>query len=269
MHVQRLRQKLALAERPSGVRKEDNFLSLGIAAIDDALGGGIASGVLHEIAAKRETEIAVATGFSLAIASIFYRNLQMQLSGIGSDKCLLGKGYVLWISENLALCENGEPYAVGVDQAGIAPERLITVAACHGRDALWAMEEALRCRAVGVVIGEIRARRTDPIATRRLSLAAATGGALGILLRTTSNDEPSAVATRWIIGASPPCVAFRQRSRGIAPASLAVRLVRNRRGPLGEWIVEWNCVEQRFELATHSELMAGTALDRPLREAVA
>ena len=67
----------------------------------------------------------------------------------------------LWIAEDLSLAENGAPYGPGLDGAGIAPERLITVAAARARDVLWAMEEALRCRAVGVVIGEIRATRID------------------------------------------------------------------------------------------------------------
>ena len=62
-----------------------------------------------------------------------------------------------------------------------------------------------RCVAArsGVVIGEICARGIDHVATRRLSLAAAAGETLGLLLRTTPEDEPCAFATRWIIGAAP------------------------------------------------------------------
>ena len=95
--------------------------------------------------------------------------------------------------------------------AGIAPERLITVAAARARDVLWAMEEALRCRAVGVVIGELRARGIDQVMTRRLALAAAAGDTLGLLLRTAPHDEPSAAATRWIIGAAPSLPALGRR----------------------------------------------------------
>src|SRR5215470_3263009 len=64
--------------------------------------------------------------------------------------------------------ENGAPYGPGLDDLGLAPERLVTVAAAKSRDVLWAMEEALRCRAVGTVIGEIRsADRLDLSASRR------------------------------------------------------------------------------------------------------
>jgi protein ImuA len=178
---------------------------------------------------------------------------------------------VLWIAEDLSLAENGAPYGPGLDEIGVAPERLITVAGARERDVLWAMEEALRCRAVGMVIGEMRSRGIDQVATRRLALAAAAGNALGLILRTAPDDGPSAAATRWIIGAAPfPRSGDGDEERhGVGPPRLAARLVRNRRGHLGAWIVEWNSVEQRFELATHSEPVAGSAFDRPRRTAVA
>jgi protein ImuA len=174
---------------------------------------------------------------------------------------------VIWIAEELSLAENGALYGPALDGLGIAPERLITVAAARTREVLWAMEEALRCRAVGMVIGEMRPRGIDQVATRRLALAAAAGNALGLMLYTAPDDAPSAAVTRWIIGAASSLNA--ERGHGIGPPRLLARLVRNRRGPLGTWIVEWNSVEQRFELATHSEPVAGAAFDRPHRTAVA
>jgi len=121
------------------------------------------------------------------------------------------------------------------------------------------------------VIGEMRARDIDQVATRRLALAAAAGNALGLILRTAPDDGPSAAATRWIVGAAPfPRSGDGDGERhGAGPPRLLARLVRNRRGHLGAWIVEWNSVEQRFELATHSEPVAGSAFDRPRRPAVA
>jgi protein ImuA len=175
---------------------------------------------------------------------------------------------VLWIAEALSWAENGTPYGPGFEETGISPERLITITAGCGRDVLWAMEEALRCRAVGVVIGETRARDLDQVATRRLSHAAATGGTLGLLLRSAPDDRSSVAATRWSIGAAPSYELGGERS-GLGPPRWSVRLMRNRRGQLGTWIVEWNSVERRFELSTHSQPLAGAAFDRPHRAAVA
>jgi protein ImuA len=253
--IDRLRQKLRTVEAATGLGVEcAGAVALGIPPIDAALGGGLVTGALHEIAAARETEIAAASGFALGLAA---RSREACARGVVQDA---GTGAaVVWIAEDLSLAENGAPYGPGLDEAGIAPERLITVTAARAREVLWAMEEALRCRAVGVVIGEIRARGVDVVATRRLSLAAAAGNTLALLLRTAPDQEPSAAATRWIVGAAPSLPS----PHGVGPPRLAARLVRNRRGHLGAWSVEWNSVEQRFILATHSEPLARPALDRP------
>jgi protein ImuA len=239
-------------------------LPLGIPVIDGALGGGLNCGALHEIAAAGEAVTAAAIGFALALAA-----RPASLRGAARND-VVPAGNLVWIAEDLSLAENGTLYGPGLDGVGIAPERLIAVAAAGGRDVLWAMEEALRCRAVGVVIGEMRPRGIDQVATRRLALAAAAGGTLGFILRSAPDDAPSAAATRWIIGAAPSAPASEsddERWHGVGPPRLTAHLVRNRRGHLGAWILEWNSVEQRFELAAHSEPVAGAAFDRPHRAA--
>jgi protein ImuA len=231
---------------------------------------------LHEIAAAREAEVAAASVFALALAA--RKTSRRRAPPAIANSCKAGEHdgaisvpasglNVIWIAEDLSLVENGALYGPALDGIGIAPERLITVAAAHTREVLWAMEEALRCRAVGMVIGEMRPRGIDQVATRRLALAAAAGSALGLILYTAPDDAPSAAVTRWVIGAASSPNA--ERGHGIGPPRLLARLVRNRRGPLGTWIVEWNSVEQRFELATHSKPMAEEAFDRPHRTAVA
>jgi protein ImuA len=269
--IDQLRHQLGALEATTGLAGECSaLLALGTPMIDAVLGGGLGGGTLHEIAAARE--VTAASGFALALAA---RRMRGAPAPIGNscdarndDRPVptLG-GNVLWIAEDLSLAENGALYGPGLDEIGIAPERLITVAAPRARDVLWTMEEALRCRAIGMVIGEMRPRGIDQVATRRLALAAAAGNALGIILYTALDDAPSAAVTRWIIGAASSLDAARSHDVG-SPRFLA-RLVRNRRGPLGTWIVEWNSVEQRFELATHSEPVAGATFDRPHRTAVA
>jgi protein ImuA len=292
--IARLREELRAAETTS-LGESIASLALGIPAIDDALGGGFMRGALHEIAAACEPESAAATGFALALAThsnqvavseqaphspgLRLRRREAPSRSMrppSSFETLAtlapqdegGRKTVVWIAEDLSLAENGALYGPGLDEAGIAPEQLITIAAARGRDVLWAMEETLRCRAVGAVIGEMRAHDIDQVATRRLSLAAAAGNALGLFLRSAPNDDHSAAVTRWIIGAAPSASPTGRRRGGGAPRLIA-RLVRNRRGQLGTWIVEWNSVEQRFELATDSEPVAGPAFDRSHRASVA
>lgn len=232
--IEQLRQRLQALQKPAALDGGPGCLPLGIAAVDEALGGGLARGALHEIAATSEAHLAAATGFALGLAA-------------------RGQAHICWLAEDMALAESGAPYGPGLDAFGLHPERLLTVSAAHTRDLLWAMEEALRCRAVNAVIGELRHGEIDMVTLRRLSLAAAESGALGLLLRCAPSTDASTAATRWIAGAAPN-------------ACFAVELVRNRRGALGAWILEWSDSDERFLLATPAQPVAAPALDRPHRQ---
>src|SRR5665811_2102576 len=128
-----------------------------------------------------------------------------------------------------------DSYGPGLDLFNLAPGRLLTVAAAHRRDVLWAMEEALHCRAIGAVIGEFRHGDIDTVAVRRLSLAATESGALALLLRARPASDASTAATRWIVGAAPSPPA----AHDLGPSRFTAHLVRNRRGPIGSWILQW------------------------------
>jgi protein ImuA len=232
--IAELRQTLQRLERPAGLDGGPGSVALGIAAIDAALGGGLARGALHEISAAGEAHAGTAAGFALAACSRAARKA------------------AIWIVEDMALAESGAPYGPGLDSFGLAPERLLSVAAAQPRDLLWAMEEALRCRAAGAVIGELRHGAIDSVAVRRLSLAASASGALALLLRASPPHDASTAATRWIVSAAPD-------------ASLTARLTRNRRGPLGAWTLQWSD-DDGFVLATHAQPVAAPAADRPHRK---
>jgi protein ImuA len=278
---------------------------LGVPAIDAVLGGGLARGALHEIAVAGEAHIAVAAGFALAVSSQAPSSLSFRGAGEAREPGIQKQirkshldsgpapsarpGMTIWIAEDMALAESGAPYGPGLEAFGLAPERLLTVAAAHRRDLLWAMEEALRCRAVSAVIGELRDHEIDGVAVRRLSLAAAESGALALLLRAAPPRDASTAATRWVVGAAPSAIpghreaaspesitpaaeyGFRVRAFGASRndedtnACFAVELTRNRRGPLGAWILQWSDDDERFVLAAPAQPVAAPAADRPHR----
>jgi protein ImuA len=233
--IAQLRQKLQALEKPAGIDNDPGCQPLGIAAIDGALGGGLARGALHEIATAGEAHLAAAAGFALAVAARSARKS------------------TVWIAEDMALAESGTLYGPGLNVFGVVPEHLLTVAAARTRDLLWAMEEALRCRAVSAVIGELRHGEIDSVAVRRLSLAAAESGALALLLRASPPSDASTAATRWTVSAAPN-------------DSLTIELTRNRRGPLGAWTLQWSDDDERFVLATPAQPVAAPAADRPHRK---
>ena len=241
--IAQLRQ---LLQRPAGIDNDPGCQALGVTAIDGALGGGFARGALHEISAAGEAHLAAAAWFALAVSSRAVRKS------------------TVWIAEDMALGESGALYGPGLETFWLAPERLLTVAAAQRRDLLWAMEEALRCRAVHVAIGELRHGDIDGVAVRRLSLAASESGALALLLRASPPNDASTAATRWIVGAAPSSSPS-PPGGGERESCFAVELTRNRRGPLGAWTLQWSD-EDGFVLATPAQPVAAPAADRPHRK---
>jgi len=241
--LEQLRRTFQVLEKPSTALMDSaGVWPLGIVSIDARLGGGLTRGALHEIAAVREAHLTAATGFALGLAA-------------------RKPARIVWIAEDMTLAESGAPYGGGLGGFGLAPDHLITVAVTRQRDLLWAMEEALHCRAVDVVIGECRSGTIDAIAVRRLSLAAAETGAFAIMLRATPSNDASTAATRWVVGASPSA----RTPYGPGAPRFDTHLVRNRRGPLGSWTLEWSDHDEQFQFA-HVEPLALPSSDRPHRQ---
>jgi len=244
-----LRQHLARLQKPAGLGDDRPGLPLGIPAVDGVLGGGLFRGALHEIAAASEAHLPAATGFALGLAALARDNK-----------------HLVWIAEDMTLAENGAPYGAGLDAFGLSPQYLIAVSVAHRPELIWAMEEALRCRAVGAVIGEVRQGVLDAVAVRRLSLAANDGGALAFLLRTQPSRDASTAMTRWTVETAASDRKLVGQYLEFGAPRFAVHLARNRRGPTASWILEWRNPDERFILAAHAEPVAAPLLNRPHRK---
>ena len=235
--IEQLRQTIARMERPPGL-EDAGLQPFGIGELDAVLGGGLARGALHEIAAVSEAHVPAASGFVLGLAR--------------------HERSIVWIAEDMANIESGVPLGCGLDEFGLPPERLLMVSVSQRRDLLWAMEEALHCAAVGAVIGELRHESLDAVALRRLSLAAAANDAFAFLMRSSPTQESSTAATRWIAGAAPS-----QPRYGPGAPCINAQLVRNRRGMPGAWLLEWNERNECFVLASaHPQPLATPPADR-------
>ena len=107
---------------------------------------------------------------------------------------------LLWVQERMAILEGGRLYPPGL---GLSD--LIHVEVRDARAALWAMEEGLRCAALGAVIGELWGdpRALDFTATRRLAVAAERYGVAAFLIRLGGHANLSGARMRWHIGSSP------------------------------------------------------------------
>ncbi|MEZ5891233.1 MAG: hypothetical protein R3D52_13910 [Xanthobacteraceae bacterium] len=169
---------------------------------------------------------------------------------------------VLWIEPEAAEFEGGALYGPGLELLGLPMARVIGLRVAHERDGAWAMEEALRCRAVAAVVGEFaREKNTlDLTMLRRLALAAGEGGGLGLLLRHYACPQPSPAMTRSEIAAAPGA---RDAFGGLGRPAVVLSLVRNRRGPTGRWLLSWDCHERIFHSVPLSLDLAPAACDRP------
>ena len=238
--LSRLRRAIAKSE---ALPEETRSLALGVPAIDAALGGGLPGAALHEVSAT-PLHLGAAAGFALALATLAQERTRE----------------TLWIATDFGNLETGTLYGPGLDQFGLPTGRLLIARVARPVDALFAMEEALKCRALSAVIAEF-GETPDLTATRRLSLAAKDHGSLGLILRHGSNDAPSAARTRWQIASAP---SVPDEFGGLGPTAFSLELTRNRRGPCGTWTLTWDHHERVF--AALSLGVAEADRDRPDRE---
>jgi protein ImuA len=244
-----LRRAVAdIAAAPRSEMRGETRLALGLAPLDRTLDGGLDRGALHEIGPTAPHDGGAATGFAVALAVLALR----------------GGRQAIWIRPDFAAAEAGELYGPGLTAMGLSLGRLVVLKVPRPRDALWAMEEALQCRAAGAVVTELTGEDADLTATRRLALAAGAGGGLGLLLRHRPNREPNAAMTRWEVASSS---GERDGFGGLALPTFAVSLVKNRHGPTGQWRLSWDHHERVFvpALTALSRPVAAAALDRSPR----
>ena len=138
---------------------------------------------------------------------------------------------LLWVQERMAILESGR-----VHPPGLSPPDLIHVEARDSRDALWAMEEGVRCSALSCVIGELWGdpRALDFTATRRLAVAAERSGVPCWLVRLGGTANLSGARMRWRI-ASAPSLLDPLDSKAPGTPAWDAELFRARAMPPGRW----------------------------------
>jgi protein ImuA len=154
-----------------------------------------------------------------------------------------GEKPLLWVQERMAILESGR-----VHPPGLPTQNLIHVDARDARDALWAMEEGLRCSALSCVIGEIWGdpRVLDFTATRRLAVASERSGVPCWLVRLGGSANLSGARMRWRIGSAPSLLNSLDPRAAGTPAWDA-ELFRARGSPPGRWSIAHEA--GRFHLA--------------------
>lgn len=161
---------------------------------------------------------------------------QHALRGVAGENAPLEERSVLWVQDARAIKLGGRPYRAGLPES--LRHRLIHVAAKTPEDALFAMEEGLRCRDLAVVVGEMTGnpRALDFTASRRLTLTAEKHGVPLLLVRLDAEADLSSARMRWRLTSAPSSP---PRWNIAAPGRPAwhAELFRARTHPPGEWIL--------------------------------
>ena len=202
---------------PSQTRILTPILSVGVPGIDERLPvDSLTRAGLHEILSGHGTGAALA--FTAVLAA--------------RRAALHQAGRVLW-----CLSAHG-PYGPGLAAYGLGAEQLILVRGRDDRQRLWAIEEALRCAGLAVVVGEVG--HLDLGQSRRLQLAAEASGVTALLLHTRNGAAQgvSAARTRWRITPQPSAPAHGYI--GIGAPRCRVELLHCKAGRPGEWLLQWN-----------------------------
>ena len=235
-----LRARIGAIEGKKPVTGGNGF-SLGLAALDARLGGGLPRGRLHELFAAQPGDQPCVAAFALMLA------------------IRIGQGPVLWIRQDGALRRSGRVHGPGLNELGFDPSRLIEVLAPDEQALLRAAGDAVRCPQVSVVLIEPwkAARSLDLTASRRLAVAAEQSGVTVLMLRAEADPAPSAAHSRWEVRAMP---AAPLEADAPGHVTFEVGLIRHR-GGLAEFrqILEWD----RDQLGFRAPALSGAMVSFP------
>lgn len=233
--LDRLRKEIwGLQERPTPPEMDDTTPFLG--PLQEAFPERrFPLGAVHELLSNNMECAAATSGFMAALISFLMKN----------DKSCL------WVSTQRTI------FPPALKQLGILPDRLIFIDAVREKEALWTVEEALKCEAFAAVIGEIR--NIDFKQSRRLQLAVESSRVTGFIHHLLPQQiRPTACVSRWRI--QPVASRLQTGIPGVGHPRWQVELLKIRNGTPGSWQLEW--AKGKFSAAQDTLLQKAPSLSK-------
>lgn len=189
---------------------------VGLGAVENAFPNGVfPMAAVHELVCASSEQAAASGGLITGILSVL-----MKQSGI-----------CVWIGRA------GHLFAPGFAGFEVQPDKVIFIQLAKDKDALWVMEEALKCAGLTAVVCELCA--LDFKQSRRLQLAVEHSRVTGFVLRNSAEKLGStACAARWQVRPL-PCASL-EGLPGLGFPRWQVELLKVRNGHTGSWVLEWN-----------------------------
>lgn len=220
-------------------------IAFGIEALDAALGGGLVRSGMAEIRSGSLRDSGASTGLALSVAAFVMTRQEPQQ----------GRA-VFFVGEPSVCRETGELLAEGLEDHGLALDRLVYARPRKLDEALWLAEAALSSRAFAVVVLEVAGNpaRFGLSESRRLSLKARDSDCLLLLLRQGGREEAGSTIFRLEASPAPSGLHLLPDGKplrgtiGSAAVSLAIEKVSASASPLPSQgiVLEWNAHERLF-----------------------
>jgi protein ImuA len=264
-------QAQAVGEGQERAQDRPARLKTGIAALDEALDGGLPLDAITEIRSRGFFDAGSASGFAVGL-SVLIKARAPKAANLP----------VLWISDRMATQEAGAPYLIGMRGFGLGSEPFFQALPNRLDEALWLAEAALASGAFGVTILETRGNpKTFGLTeSRRLALRAKAAGRPLLLLRHAAEEEASSAAFRFL---TQPAFASQRRlpdgsmlGGSIGPSVFRLTLEKSRNPAPLCLSLEWNPHDRQFNCvdtprhavperqpAAHSGALFPKTFDRP------
>ncbi|WP_439559028.1 ImuA family protein [Dyadobacter sp.] len=206
---------------------------IGLGSIENAFPHDVFPRVgMHEFTSYAPEEASATSGFIAAI----------------SGRLMKQDGICAWVSTKRTI------YPLALSQFGVAPDRVIFIDLKKEKDLLWTIEEALKCKGLSCVIGEIKDLNLTE--SRRLQLAVEDSRVTGFLHRVSPRTK-NAISSlcRWRIKPM-PSGGQELRLPGLGYPTWQVRIEKVRNGRPGKWLIQWR--DNHFEHIDTAEFTTST-----------
>ncbi|MBL1407380.1 ImuA family protein [Sphingobacterium faecale] len=192
-----------------------NRIDFGLADIESAFPfGTFPTAAVHEFISPTAVHATATNGFIASIVA----------------KLMHAGNFCLWISTKRSLSP------IGLTHFGIAPHQIIFIDITQDKDALWVMEQALKCNALAAVVAEME--EVSFSESQRLQLAVEKSNVTGFLHRRRPRHENTlACVSRWKIRSIASRVPDGLPGVGYPTWEVSLEKVRN--GRPGKWQVSW------------------------------
>ena len=162
---------------------------------------------------------------------------------------------ILWVSTRRFAYDYGVPYGPGLHAQGITPDRLLFIVCRDEKEALWAIEEGLKVKAISAVVGEVT--QMDLTCSRRLTITAQDHDTRCLLLMRSEHAPSSAAYTRWQTKAQESHYSFfNEQAPGHAVLSATLTKHRGGKRPITQTMEWFHAPDYLY--------MASPVADRPM-----